>query len=167
MVRGRSIIRSGRSAALTPEEIKSAFRVARSLKNHADRAVIVLTLSIELGVRASELAALCWLDVFDEYERLRSDLMIRAAYGNGRTCRIPLASPKLRALLIEYREKNRLAALSGDAPLFPSRRGGHMTITSMARFMTSVYRRAGMADASSRAGRRTFLLPLEQLNNRA
>jgi hypothetical protein len=55
--------RRGRAAALSPAQVKHAFRVARARSGHASRAEAVLAISLGLGLRAKELASLKWSGV--------------------------------------------------------------------------------------------------------
>jgi integrase/recombinase XerD len=156
--RGRPKGTTGKAATLSPAQIKQVFRAARRVR-HGDRAEVALALSIELGLRASELAALCWSDVYNPDGTVREAIYVERAYTRGSKTRVVAGSPKLRRLLADYREKQTLSWSGCDhsAPLFRSQRGGHMTAASMARFVTGLYRRGGIPRGSSRSGRRTHL----------
>jgi integrase/recombinase XerD len=156
--RGRPRGTTGKAAALSPTQIKQVFRAARRVR-HGDRAEVALALSIELGLRASELAALKWCDVYNSDRTVREAISVEPAYSRGPKTRVVASSPKLRGLLADYREKQTLCAgeCDQDAPLFRSQRGGQMTSASMARFITGLYRKAAIAGGSSRTGRRTHL----------
>ena len=155
--RGRPRGTTGKAAALSPAQIKQVFRAARRVR-HGDRAEVALALSIELGLRASELAALDWSDVYNPDGTVRSAIYVERAYTRGSKTRVVVSSPKLRSLLADYREKQApdWCECDQDAPFFRSQRGGHMTSASMARFVTGLYRRAVIAGGSSRSGRRTL-----------
>ena len=49
-----------------------------------------------------------------------------------------------------------------DGPLFRSQRGGNMTAGSMVRMLKQLYCEAGLPDASSHTGRRTFITSLAE-----
>jgi integrase/recombinase XerD len=118
-----------------------------------------LALSMDLGLRASELAALDWSDVYRSDGTVREAICVQSAYTKGSKTRAVTGSAKLSSLLADYREKLIFdrSEFTKDAPLFRSQRGGRMTAASMARFVTSLYRMAAIAGGSSRTGRRTHL----------
>jgi integrase/recombinase XerD len=153
--RGRPKGLVGKAAILGSAQIKEVLRVARREGRYTDRAEIALALSIEVGLRAIELAALKWTDIYNSDGTVRQTIIVRRAYLKGAQSSVELVdSPKLRNLLADYREKQ-MASFNWQIPLFRSQRGGHMTAASMARYLTELYRRAGLADASSLSGRRT------------
>src|SRR5262245_14607490 len=51
---------SGSAIPLSPDQIKRVLKVVRS-ERYADRAELLLSLSIQLGMRATELASLKWI----------------------------------------------------------------------------------------------------------
>jgi integrase/recombinase XerD len=140
------------------------FRVARSRHRLSDRAEAVFALSIGLGLRAKELAALTCGDVYDGEGRVRPVLHLKAAYTKAaRTRDVFVSSPQLRQVLATYGERRApWRAARPDYPLFPSQRRRAMTAASMARFLTVIYREAGIARASSHSGRRTLITRLAE-----
>ena len=160
--RGRPVGLSGQAPVLTPEQIKRVLRLARTRPRHAPRAELALCLSLYLGLRAKEIAALKWGDVFDDKDQVREVLHLKAAYTKGaRTRSSFLTAPKLRQVLTEYSK-----TFSGwrrlDGPLFRSQRGGNLTAGSMVRMLKQLYCEAGLPDASSHTGRRTFITSLAE-----
>ena len=118
-------------------------------------------MSVGLGLRAKELAALRWADVFDGSGALRDVLHLKAAYTKGAKTRdVYLSSPRLRQALIEYRSQSQ----PGDptSPLFRSQKGGNLSPSSMVRFLKCLYREAGLPTASSHSGRRTLITHLAE-----
>ena len=71
------------------------------------------------------------------------------------------AWPPLRQTLAEY-EKQYSWWRAPLAPLFRSQKGGNLTAGSMARFLKSLYVEAGIPEASSHTGRRTFITSLAE-----
>jgi integrase len=157
--RGRPKGSTGQSAILGPDEIKVLLRSAQQYGRYADRAQLVIVLSIELGLRASELAALRWADVYHLDGTVRDCLEAQRAYVKLRKpSLVAIHSTKLRGLLADYREKSDpYSARFDEAPLFVSQRGGHMTSASMTRFIIGIYQQAGITAGSSRSGRRTLI----------
>jgi integrase/recombinase XerD len=121
-------------------------------------------MSLGLGLRAKELTSLRWADVYDTEGRVRAVLHLRAAYTKGgKTRDVFLSSPTVRRVLAKYGEGRWIAsARASQAPLFPSQKAGPMTAASMARFLKTLYREAGIAGASSHSGRRTLITRLAE-----
>ena len=66
-------------------------------------------------------------------------------------------------MLAKYGEGRWIAsARASQAPLFPSQKAGPMTAASMARFLKTLYREAGIAGASWHSGRRTLITRLAE-----
>ncbi|MBN9042095.1 MAG: site-specific integrase [Rhizobiales bacterium] len=164
-IRGRPKGTTGQAALLGPDEIKALLRSARQCGRFVDRAELVIALSIELGLRASELAELRWANVYHPDGIVRDCLEVRRAYTKTRTVSsiaVTVHSSKLRILLADYREKlDPHVSRFDQAPLFESQRGGHMTAASMTRFIAGIYQRAGIVGGSSRSGRRTLIARLD------
>ena len=155
----------GKAAILSSAQVKDVFLSARRHGKYSDRAELVLALSIQLGLRATELAALRWADIYDSDGSVRQMILVTRAYvRKAKTRALLVNSPKLRGLLADYRERQlSVRPLDERIPLFCSQRGGHLTAGSMSRFVTGLYRKAGIADGSSRSGRRTLLARLPEI----
>ncbi|MEW6639015.1 MAG: tyrosine-type recombinase/integrase [Pseudomonadota bacterium] len=157
--RGRPKGYRGAAAVLEPGQVRQLLRAAARTR-HARRAEIALLLSIELGLRASELAALCLSDVFDGDGRVRP--VIRVPWAGATRC-VPMRSDALRTRLADYRALEVSEFGRAGWPLLPSQRGHHMSASSMQRYLTTLYRAANIAGGSSRSGRRTFVAGLLML----
>jgi integrase/recombinase XerD len=164
-LRGRPQGSTGKAAILSSAQIRDVFLSARRLGRYPDRAELVLALSIQLGLRATELASLQWADVYHSDGAVRQIILVNRAHTRkGKTRAIIVSPPKLRGLLADYRERQlSLRRQDEQIPLFRSQRGGHMTAASMTRFVTELYRKAGIADGSSRSGRRTLIASLPDI----
>jgi integrase/recombinase XerD len=159
--RGRPKGTTGKAAVLSRAQIKTVLRMARSRPHLAGRSTVAFMLSVGLGLRAKELAALRWTDVFDAHGGLREVLHLKAAYTKGAKTRdVYLSSPKLRQALIEYRSRSQPS--DPTSPLFRSQKGGNLSPSSMARFLKCLYREAGLPTASSHSGRRTLITSLAE-----
>ena len=159
--RGRPSGTTGKAQVLSSDQVKSVFRVAKARPRLAERSIAALALSLGVGLRAKELAALSWSDLFTPDQGVREVLPLKAAYTKGAKTRdVYLSSPKLRHALRDY-----CAACwpaHPRSPLFPSQKGGHLRPPSMARFLKAVYREAGLLNASSHSGRRTLITRLAE-----
>lgn len=160
--RGRPSGRTGPAPILGPDEIRRVLRVLKSRSRFSARAEVAFHMSFYLGLRAKEIAALHWGDVFSDTFRVRDVLHLKAAYTKGSKKRdVFLSSPRLRQVLAQFAQHYPEGRKS-DAPLFRSQKGGHLTAASMARFLKQIYVEAGLASASSHSGRRTFITGLAE-----
>lgn len=162
--RGRPAGSTGRAAVLTKAQVRHVLRIAGSRSRHASRAEAALALSIGLGLRAKELAALKWSDVYEADGSVRGVLHLKAAYTKGAKTRdVFVSSPVVRRALQRYAESDWLgSARKSQSALFRSQKGGPMTAGSMARFFKALYSEAGIANATSHSGRRTLITNLAE-----
>ena len=160
--RGRPQGQTGQAPIRKPDEIKRLFRLAKSRPRMSMKAEIALCLSLYLGLRAKEIASLKSADVYDENGRVRDVLHLRAAYTKGaKTRNVFLAAPKLRQHLADYGRATGIDQRP-QAPLCRSQKGGTFRAGSMARFLKKLYIEAGLTEASSHTGRRTFITSLAE-----
>lgn len=160
--RGRPKGHSGQAPTLKQDEIKRVFRVAKSRPRFAARTEAVLAISLYLGLRAKEIASLRYGDVFDGQNQVRDVLHLKASYTKGAKTRdVFLTAPRLRQVLREYAQGSNCWRLP-DAPLFRSQKGGTLSPASMGRFLKQLYVEAGLPEASSHTGRRTFITSLAE-----
>jgi integrase len=61
-------------------QVRDIFLSARRHGKYSDRAELVLALSIQMGLRASELAALRWTDIYDLDGSVRQMILVTPAY---------------------------------------------------------------------------------------
>jgi integrase/recombinase XerD len=162
--KGRPKGTTGRAAVLSSAQVRHVFRIAKARARLSRRAEAVFALSLGLGLRAKELAALKCGDVYDENGIVRSVLHLKAAYTKAsRTRDVFVSSPQVRQLLATYGEEELpWRTAHPNLPLFPSQKRGHLTPSSMARFLTALYREAGLSKASSHSGRRTLITRLAE-----
>lgn len=160
--RGRPAGLTGPAPILRPDEIKWVLRLLKSRPKFSARAEVAFHLSFYLGLRAKEIAALRWGDVFGDDGKIRDVLHLKAAYTKGAKTRdVFLSSPRLRHVVSRFAQ-NYPDGRKPDAALFRSQKGGHLTAASMARFLKQLYVEAGIPRASSHSGRRTFITSLAE-----
>lgn len=146
----------GAAVALHPHDIQSVLKVARS-ERYASRAEVLVMLSTTLGLRATELAPIKIDDVYAIDGSVRTSINVRPSFLLGKTQLIDLKDlPRLRKCLADYFEKELGEGVDPEAPLFRSQRGGSLKSQAIARYLTNLYRRAGIVGATSRSGRKTL-----------
>jgi len=124
-----------------------------------------MALSIGLGLSAKEIAALTWTNVFEQNGSVRAAIIVPVKASNNANQSdirlVPIWSRRVRRILSTYGERNGAdIVVVGEAPLFPSRKGGHLTATSMRRFIKDVYRDAGIPEGGVQSGRKTLIADL-------
>ena len=155
--RGRPVGSTGTAVALHPHDIQSALRVARR-ERYATRAELLVLLSTILGLRASELAPIKINDVYASDGTLLQVIAVGRSFLPSKRKQIDISDlHKVRAALSDYFEKELRDITDAQAPLFRSQQGGALRSQVIARYLTSLYRRAGIVGASSRSGRKTFI----------
>lgn len=162
--RGRPRGSTREPAVLAPLDIRKVLRHARQRGRLEARAEVVLALTLGLGLSASELVALDCADVYDSKGRVRTTLAIRApSQSRGRRRVVALASPYVKSVLSGYGEQCiPWRATASNEPLFVGQKCARLSTNSMARFLTALYREAGISGATSGSGRRTLIIRLAE-----
>lgn len=152
-----------RAAVLTDSEFKRVLAVARQGRN-AKRNVALMFFSFALGLRAKEMATLRLRDAVDQGGVLRHEVMLtREQTKGGRQRLIYLSNKDARKALTEYlqiRFQSEVVKPHPEAPLFKSGKGGAFTPNTLQMLFKHLYVAAGLPDASSHSGRRTFATSL-------
>jgi integrase/recombinase XerC len=118
---------------------------------------VMFLLSIKVGLRAKEIAALTWAMVTDAEGRI-SDMMHlenRATKGKKGGRSIPVHADLHTALLALQAERGEEAA--HDVPVIYSERGRGMSAASVQLWFHRLYSTLELAGCSSHSGRRTFI----------
>lgn len=153
--RGRPAGTTGTAVPLHPHDIQLVLKVARR-ERYASRAEALVLLSTTLGLRASQLAQLTIKDVYDEDGGVLPVISV-PRFLLGKRSQIDLSDlHRLRKLLADYFEKQIGIGMNSNTFMFRSQRGGSLSPQAIARYLTSLYRRAGIVGGSSRSGRKTF-----------
>src|SRR5215468_9239286 len=82
---------SGSAIPLSSDQIKRVLKVARS-ERYANRAELLLSLSIQLGMRATELASLKWIDIYDSNGAVRPVIAAKRAFLPGKRSQFDISS---------------------------------------------------------------------------
>lgn len=142
---------------LTEAEFKRALRFCSSRK-YPTRDRTILTLALNTGLRAKELAALRISDVYDDAGSPRRQFSLDATQTKGARTRTVFVNSSLHTALTDYHRytQHKHAA----APLFPSQKGGHFSANTMCQLFLNIFHACGLKGASSHSPRRTFITRL-------
>ena len=142
---------------LTDAQLRRVLHYCRS-RRHPLRDETILLTSFYAGLRAIEIAALKYADVFDEQGSVRDQFTLRATQSKGGRTRTVYIGNKLKRALKEYQAS--IVRHRTDMPLFPSQKGGHFSANTMCQLFLDIYKACGLRDASSHSGRRTYITKL-------
>ena len=149
----------GKAKTFTPTELRRVLDYIAT-RSHAKRNRAMLLMTHYAGMRVGEVAALTWSDVMSQDGQVRDEIRLNADQTKGRHPRIVFVSPKLRKELETYVRsvKARDAEWSFFYTQKSPRRG--FTANTLAQYFFNMYRNAGMDEASSHSGRRSFATSL-------
>jgi integrase/recombinase XerD len=141
---------------LSEKDVKRVLAaIARRGTSARDRAMFQL--SYLAGMRVGEIAALRVCDVYEADGRVKAQIRLDKSQTKGGEARTVLLNAQAQAELIAYQ---RGLLRGGEAPLFVSRYGKAMSPNSLVQVFGRLYRQAGLSDASSHSGRRSFITNL-------
>ena len=129
--------------------------IAKRTYAHRDRAMFML--SLLSGMRVGEIAALKVMDAYEADGTVRDHIRLSAKQTKGGEARTVLLNAQAQE---ELRLYARTLARKGNQPLFVSKWGKRMSSNSMVQVFGRFYRAAGLTNASSHSGRRSFITNL-------
>jgi len=148
---------------LTQAEIKRLLRVVSTTK-HAARNRVVVMLSYLAGLRACEIAALRVGDVInvinDSWE-VKTEIVLKSSQTKGSKAQTVVLSSQLRKEISDYYQKIALLVEQTDCLLITQKKSGFSSQTIQNLFR-ELYQAAGISNASSHSGRRTFITNLSE-----
>jgi integrase/recombinase XerD len=144
---------------LSEIELRRALAVVADMK-HAKRNRLLLMLSFQAGMRAGEMAALKIGHVLNADGSVRDRIHLQVQETKGERQRSVIVNRRLQREISDF-----VGALTGaknqlDRPLIASQKAGHFSPTTMVMLFRRIYDRAGLADARSHSGRRSFITKL-------
>ena len=142
---------------LTDAQLRRVLHYCRSRCHPLRDETIILT-SFYAGLRAIEIAAVKYADVYDEQGTVRDQFTLRATQSKGGRTRTVYIGNKLKRALKEYQAS--IVRQRQDMPLFTSQKGGHFSANTMCQLFLDIYKACGLRDASSHSGRRTYITKL-------
>jgi len=130
-------------------------------RKFASRNRAMLLLTFYAGLRVSEVAALCYRDVVDEQKKIRPEFILAAENTKGNEARTVFVSEKLRKELERYVSTQRFSIHPRTKLFFSQQRPiDGFTSNTLCQHFHYLYKRAGIAGASSHSGRRSFITGL-------
>jgi integrase/recombinase XerD len=141
---------------LTQAELDQVLRYVAS-KQYPERNRLLVLMSFWSGMRVGEIAALRICDVRNDDGAIKAEVRLTREQTKGRHGRVVFINERLRCEIANYLRKCKRAA---HLPLFPTAKKAGFTANTLTQWFHWVYKRAGIAGASSHSGRRTFITTL-------
>lgn len=141
---------------LTPKEVR---RVLDSIASnpHFARNRLMLLMTHWAGMRVGEVAALRVQDVRNADGSVKQEIRLDASQTKGKHARVVFVSDRLRREIGLYLKQ--IAHEDGE-PLFRTQKQAAFSANTLCQTMNAVYKRAGIAGATSHSGRRSFITTL-------
>ena len=145
--------------SLTDEELEQVQTYIQS-KPNAQRNRAMLMMTVWAGLRVSEVAGLRYDDVVDIRGRIKRDLLLAAHRVKHNHARTIYINERLRGELEAYIGSR--TWVDTTVPLFSTNRGQRhaFSANTLTQHFYWLYKRAGISNASSHSGRKTFLTSL-------
>ncbi|MDO8335166.1 MAG: site-specific integrase [Candidatus Saccharibacteria bacterium] len=157
------MISEKKAPVLTETQFRQVVATVRT-HEQAIRNVALLYFSVALGLRAKEMSSLLVRDVMTTDGKIKEEVLLTRNATKGRKQRlIYLANKDLRKALAAYLDERRrqdAIVLHPLSPLFKSRKGSGFSPNTMQMLFKRMYCWAGLDQASSHSGRRTFATSL-------
>ena len=142
---------------LTDKQLKQVLAHC-STRKHAARDRAIVLVSFLAGLRAKEIAALTVANVLDDEGKVRAEFILSPQQTKGRKARRVFVNARLQRELAAYLKVVKLRAIC--PALFQSQKGDAFSANTMCQLLLRIYDEAGIADATSHSGRRTFITNL-------
>lgn len=142
---------------LTQSELDQVLRFI-STRKFAERNRAMLLMSFWAGLRVKEIAELKMGDVINEDGTIRSEIRLSAAQTKGNDGRTVFLPSKLRDELGVYIKTRHIT--DANIPLFHTSTRLGWTPNTLCQHFFWLYKKAGIAGASSHSGRRNFITSL-------
>lgn len=142
---------------LTQAELDQVLRHV-STTRYAIRNRAMVLMSFWSGMRVGEIASLRIADVRNDDGTIKAEVKLQASQTKGKHPRTVFINEKLRAELAAYLKT--FAVKDPTRPLFYTEKRTGFDANTMAQWFFWLYKKAGIAGASSHSGRRTFITGL-------
>jgi len=167
--------KQGQAEVLTKEQIKRVIQYQQATR-HSVRNICLLHMSIYLGCRVGELAALTMGDVFTKEWKIREQIVLRKEYCKGNKTRtLYLSFPGVQKSIMDYGEIRKKQIIAKDErldipvmgkkemklPFILTQIGGAYNPAALQQLFTKMYSQVGLGNFfTSHSGRRTFITNL-------
>ncbi len=148
---------------LTPNEMKRLLKVVSTTK-HPERNRLIVMLSYLAGLRACEIAALKVGDVINQLGQgweVNTEVVLKSSQTKGKKAQTVVISSLLRKEIGDYYKRIEHDTDSMDS-LIGSQKKGSFSSQTIQNLFRELYQAAGIANASSHSGRRTFITQLSE-----
>ena len=150
---------SKQAKTLTAQELRRVLDYIAT-RPHAARNRAMLLTTHYAGLRVSEVATLRYSDLVDGEGHIRGEFRLRAAETKNGEARTVFVSERLRKEIAQYIKLTDFARQ--DCKLFYTQKRTGFSANTLTQFFHHLYKRAGIAGASSHSGRRTFITTLAE-----
>lgn len=141
---------------LNERDIKRVL-AAIAKRNYSSRDRAMFMLSYLAGMRVGEIAALTVGDVYEADGSVKAQIRLSKDQTKGSEARTVLLNAQAQE---ELRIYARTLSRTGEQPLFVSKWGKAMSANSLVQVFGRFYKLAGLSNASSHSGRRSFITNL-------
>jgi integrase/recombinase XerD len=149
---------------LTATEFKRLLKVVSTTK-YANRNRVMVMLSYLAGLRACEIAALRVGDVITQLDNgnweVNTEVLLQSSQTKGSKAQTVVLSSALRREIGSY-YANSVSSASHIHKLLSSQKSGEFTSQTIQNLFRTLYAAAGISNASSHSGRRTFITNLSE-----
>jgi len=144
---------------LSDQELKRVLAVVATMK-HARRNRLLIMLSFQAGMRAGEISKLILDNVLNADGTVRDRIHLSNSQTKGNRQRTVILSQKLQKEILNFVGPLTGFRRGGNQPLICSQKGGHFSPTTLVMLFRHIYNLAGLHDARSHSGRRSFITKL-------
>ena len=140
--------------AISPKEVKR-LKAAANASRHAERNLAMIALGLGGGLRISEIVALTVGQITNAKGKVQNPIVLTSRQSkNAKSQRVYLSRSCAKAPE-DYLNQAEISK-SKSAPLFPSQKQGHMCACYGSQLITSLFKDAGILDATSHSLRKTW-----------
>lgn len=144
---------------LSDQELKRVLAVVSQMK-HAKRNRLLVMMSFLAGMRAGEISALKIGHVLNADGSVRDRIHLQNGQTKGDKQRTVILSKSLQKEVLSFVGDLKGFQRNADQPLIRSQKGGHFSPTTLVMLFRQIYDQAGLRDARSHSGRRSFITKL-------
>ena len=144
---------------ITPQDMRRLLDFVAAKKHHVRNRTMLLATHLA-GMRVGEVASLRYGDVYTAEGAVRDQINLIPEQTKGRHARTVFVNAKLKRELASYLAAHPIQS-STDRLFYTQKKGrAGFTPNTLAQYFHYLYKRAGIAGASSHSGRRTFITTL-------